>query len=291
VSIFLLLQFFGVRLYSVQDRETCKRIQKRIKFSSHIAEDGKGYGYALGCWYICNVSIHDDCHSAWIVATANSFEMLTKEIQTMSKTQIISLKADPSIKIFERAGSFHNCWFKMRLFSTSVEPQKEQSMIIAQIKAIYKEQGHAVVFLYGPPGTGKSMIGVLLASELVGSYCNTLRPWQPGDSLGALYSEVEPTKEKPLILSFDEVDVALVAITNGIPDHKQLPISTQNKTGWNRLMDEIGRGLYPHLILIMSSNRDNIFVNSLDDSYFREGRVDLIMAVNEKIERKKVHAD
>jgi hypothetical protein len=56
-------------------------------------------------------------------------------------------------------------------------------------------------------------------------------------------------------------------------------------------MDEIGRGMFPHLILIMTSNRDPTFVNSLDDSYFREGRVDLIVAVNEKIERKKVHAD
>jgi DNA polymerase III delta prime subunit len=198
--------------------------------------------------------------------------------------------SDTSIKIYERSGSFSNCWFKMRPFKTLVEPQEEQAKIIEQIKAAYNETGHTVVFLYGPPGTGKSMIGVLLASELGGSYCNTLRPWQPGDMLGTLYSEVEPTKEKPLILSFDEVDVALVTITAGIPDHKQLPTAIQNKTGWTRLMDEIGRGMYPNLILVMSSNRDPTFVNGLDDSYFREGRVDLIVGVNDKIERKKAHA-
>ena len=302
VSFFLILQLFGVRLYSVRERETCKRIQKRIKFSSHTAEDGKGYGYALGFWYICNVSISEDSYSVWLVATAASYEMLTREIQTKSQIKIQNQNqnqnqnhqdpsTDMSFKIYERAGSFHNCWFKHRSFSTQQTPQKEQASIIEQIKTSYMAQGHTVVFLHGPPGTGKSMIGVLLASAMGGSYCNTLRPWQPGDMLGSLYSEVEPSKEKPLILSFDEVDVALVAITAGIPDHKHLPIATPNKTGWNRLMDEIGRGMFPHLILLMTSNRDPTFVNGLDESYFREGRVDLIVAVNEKIERKKVHAD
>jgi len=141
-----------------------------------------------------------------------------------------------------------------------------------------------VVFLYGPPGTGKSMIGVLLAAKLGGYYCNTLKPWQPGDSLGGLYSEVEPSKEKPLVLVFDEVDGVLMSIHKGIRDHKELPIAIQNKTGWNRMFDEIGRGIYPHLIILLTSNREPEFIDSLDPSYIRPGRVDEIIGLHDKIE-------
>ena len=62
-----------------------------------------------------------------------------------------------------------------------------------------------------------------------------------------------------------------------------MPISVQNKTGWNRMLDEIGRGLYPHLILLMTSNRDPAFIRSLDPSYIREGRVNEIIGVYDKI--------
>lgn len=128
------------------------------------------------------------------------------------------------------------------------------------------------------------MIGVLLAAKLGGSYCNTLKPWQPGDSVGSLYSEVEPTKDKPLVIAFDEVDGAIMLIHTGIADHKELPISVQNKAGWNRLFDEIGRGMYPHLIILLTSNREPEFIDGMDPSYIRPGRVNLILHLTDKVE-------
>jgi hypothetical protein len=44
-------------------------------------------------------------------------------------------------------------------------------------------------------------------------------------------------------------------------------------------LDEIDRGMFPHLVLVLTSNRDPAFIRALDPSYIREGRVDLTFAV------------
>lgn len=122
------------------------------------------------------------------------------------------------------------------------------------------------------------MIGMLLADYYRSAYCNTFYPWEPGAQLGGVYGEVEPSAEKPLIVAFDEVDGVLLSIhSETIVAHKNLPTATANKAGWNRFLDEIGRGMYPYLILVMTSNRSAEFVRSLDPSYIRPGRVDVVM--------------
>lgn len=286
VIAFMFLQFLGIRLYTVREREVCKRIQKRIAIASHTSEDGKANGYAIGFGYFGHVDLSDDTQRCWLIGTKAAFDTLTRETNQAPPSPGPGIEAETNsdMSVYERLGSFHNVWFKKRAFTTNMKPIKgEQECIVASLQESYTKKGHLVAFLFGPPGTGKSMIGVLLAAQMKASYCNTLRPWQPGDTIAALYSEVEPTKEKPLIIAIDEVDTALMLIHTGIENHKHMPISVQNKTGWNRMLDEIGRGLYPHLILLMTSNRDPVFVRSLDPSYIREGRVDQIIGVYDKI--------
>jgi hypothetical protein len=132
-----------------------------------------------------------------------------------------------------------------------------------------------VVHIYGPPGTGKSMIGILVTNEFASSFCNTLKPWMPGDTLSCLLNEVEPTPQKPLILVFDEFDMVIYKIHIGIPIHKNVPTSVPDKAGWNHMLDSIQRGMYPNIILILTSNKNPEYINSLDTSYIRKGRVDL----------------
>jgi hypothetical protein len=59
-----------------------------------------------------------------------------------------------------------------------------------------------------------------------------------------------------------------------------VPISIGDKAGWNKFLDEIDRGMFPHLVLVLTSNRDPAFIRALDPSYIREGRVDLTFAVS-----------
>jgi hypothetical protein len=127
------------------------------------------------------------------------------------------------------------------------------------------------------------MVGILVANEFSSYFCNTLKPWQPGDTIGILLTEVEPTPQKPLILVFDEIDLTLTRIHKGIPPHKECPISVSDKSGWNHMLDSIQRGMYPNLILILTSNRSPEFIEELDPSYIRKGRVDLIFEMNESL--------
>ena len=276
VSAFFFLQYLGLSLYTINDKDTCKRIQSRMALSSHRTEEDRGHGYFLGRWYAGHVSNTDGFYTLWLISTKASYDHLTREVN--APPQITGKTFRPEVvcetTIYERNGSFANPWFKKRVFSTKQTPKPHQKAIIDAVIEHQKEHDKTVVLLHGPPGSGKSMIGVFLATQLKGNYCNTLKPWQPGDTLSTLYSDIEPSKTNPLILVFEEIDGVLLQIHGGIPGHNKIPIAVQDKSGWNRLLDEIGRGIYPNLILVLTSNRDPEFIDSLDPSYLREGRVD-----------------
>ena len=292
--IFFLTQLFGIRFYSLHKKEECMLIQKKIgKWCSHMTDNGKGYGYSIGKWYILSISITNsdrdgNTYNIYLLATESSYNMLIKEnednielVQSDNINNNISKKEKSSLIIFERLGSFYNIWFKKRTIKTTeLTCRPEQQIIIDEVLDHYKNTKHTVVFLYGNPGSGKSMIGILLANKCNGSYCNTLNPWSPGDTLSALYSEAEPTEDSPLIIAFEEIDTHLVKIHQGIPPHKNLPISVPDKCGWNNLMDSVQRGLYPHLIILLTSNKTPDFINELDTAYLRENRIDMLLKLN-----------
>ena len=280
--LFLLTQLFGVRLYSLKNKEDCKRIQKRISSRcSHTADDSKGFGYSIGYWYIMSISIENsdggDRYTILLIATAASYDSLIKESTVASEVVLDKPIEKTALKIFDRTGSFYNSFYKKReLNIASITPREDQEAIITKIRSYQDSHEHTVAYLYGPPGTGKSLVGVLLANAYEGSYCNTLRPWQPGDTLSALYAEVEPTKTSPLIVVFDEFDTTILRIHSGIELHKNLPTQVSDKTGWNQMLDEIQLGMFPHLILLLTSNKSPEFICALDPSYIRKGRVDIM---------------
>ena len=298
--VFLFIRWSGLRLYVLSDKEVCRRIQRRVTATSHISDNGRGYGYTYGYWYLMDISVTnydgDIRYDLWMIATVASFEALTADTRDVRPkvplvTDGVATDAEEEaeaaeeeeakpLALYERAGSYNNLYYRQRKVLGGFKPRDQQSAIVAQITALMKTKGHAVVDLHGPPGSGKSMIGVLLAQALGGAYCNTHKPWQPGDPLGALHSEAEPSAERPLVVAFDEFDGPLVAIhSRTLAPHKNIPTAVGDKEGWNRMLDEIGRGLYPHIVLLLTSNRDPDFIRSLDPSFIREGRIDLTLAV------------
>ena len=283
-SVFILLRHFGLFLYIIKNKETCVRAQKRIKnHSSHMTDEEKGYGYSVGYWYIVYIDVSDNdngnYHTMWFIGTQASFKNLTAsagDIQTF-QTGDNSSAAIEEFTVFERIGSLHNMWFRKRRMPTmKIVPYSSQECVISQIKGQYGKTKHVVALICGPPGTGKSMIGLLLANQYKSAFCNSLKPWQPGDTFGSLYSEVEPSAESPMIIGFDEVDTVITKVNGGIPSHKTLTTQIQDKSGWNSFFDTIQRGLYPNVIVIMTSNRSAEYIRSVDPSYIRERRVDLV---------------
>lgn len=295
-SIFLFTPFFGIHLYCLKNKEICLRVQRKLKWSSYISDNDKRNGYAIGKWFILYIDIvqeeYGDKYDIWMISTESTYKNLIKEdtpsffSADVSKDSPVesAKKEDTMLTIYSRCGTYYNTWYKKRNIPFNSIPRPEQKGVMDSILKDYKTRSYTVSYIHGPPGTGKSMIGPFLAVSLKGVYCNTLKPWQPGDSLSEIYAEMEISSEKPLILSFDEIDNALLKIHEGIPSHKTQLTCIQDKSGWNHFLDEISRGMYPYLILLLTSNKSPDWIRELDPSYIRENRVNCIFEMSEKIE-------
>jgi hypothetical protein len=277
--IFLFTPYFGIRLYSIKKKEECLSIQRNIGSGpcSHTTDGGKGYGYSVGYWYIAYIENYGDNSDPCIsmISTVSTYERLTKsrEIE-VNFSGIESVKGN-SIRVFERFGTYGTSYYRPRNLRITLEPREGQRLILESLKNILKKKS-AICLIHGPPNVGKTMISLLLANDLKGTYCSSMAPWEPGDSLASLYTDAEPTEESPLIVAFDEIDVSLQRIHEGIPEHKNLRIKVKDKQGWNQMLDEIQMGFYPHLALILTTNKSPEYINNMDPSYIRDHRVDQI---------------
>ena len=287
--IFIFTKSYGLRIYTLRKKEECKLIQKKIgQNCSHLTDNNKGCGYAYGYWYVLHLgynAIDGEYYTITLIATESSYKNLIKEENYEDEKQEYTIINEPqkkiNINIYDCTGSFQNRWYRKRTIRIpNLISRPNQKYIIEQICDHQKKTKHTTVYLHGPIGSGKSMIGLLLTDYYKGSYCNNLIVWNPGDVLGNLYLDADPTEDNPLIVVFEEIDIALVKINEGIPDHKNLSISIQNKMGWNNLFDSIQMGMYPNLIVLLTSNKSPEFINELDASYLRKGRIDFIFELN-----------
>ena len=289
--IFLYTAPFGIRLYTLTKKEECKKIQKKIGTkTSQLSDNNKGIGYSIGYWYIMYIDIigseDGDRYKISFIATEITYNNFMKDDEDNEDNNyvfnklddiIISDKPRKNINIWESFGNSRSRWYRKRVIKIpNFLPLAHQIPVIEQIIEQYNKTKHVTAFIYGPPGSGKSIIGLLLTKHFSSSYCKYVRLWKPGETLSNLHIEVDPTEEKPLIILLNEIDIPLINITDGIPDHKSLDICIQDKSGWNDLFDDIQIGMYPNIILLLTSNKTATFINELDPSYLRESRIDII---------------
>lgn len=273
--LFLLSPLLGLRVYSPKDQEICATIQKRLRNFTHWIDASRGYGYSVSLcpFYLAHTTVKPDGIQLFILTTKAVYASLSELHYTMHTT---SLSLPSNMKLYERTGTFGNCWFRKRSLTCKFEPRQSQEDILESISTWFLVHKNCTAFISGPPGAGKTMLGLLLAHQLQGSYCNSLKPWQPGDSLSELYTESEPTEHCPLIISFDEIDSVISNVhTKKIPQHVNSPTAIADKHGWNKFFDDLGRGMYPNCIVLLTSNANKESIDALDASYLREGRVNL----------------
>ncbi len=286
--ILFILSIFEIQVYKITSREKINLIRNNVKndFCSSYDENGNPIGLIIHkhifpkyvCW---NSSFGDN--SLHLLSGKQTRENLSniiykkKIIMEEKKPDKIEKKESNIIEYYYRTGNYSYFYYNKRDLYIYYDYNKNQKSIAKDITEYYSVYNKACVYLYGKVGVGKTYLAYLLCKELNGTLCDTFNPTSPGDYLQDLYSYTQPSKEKPLILLLDEVDITLTSIHNDkVYKHKNVPVQIHDKVTWNNFLDKIGMGIYPNIILILSSNKPISDINNMDTSYLRNGRVNIV---------------
>jgi len=268
----LCTDYFGYPLYHVKNKEKINYLMTKIKWSSMKDENNKARWWFIDRNFIGTFVGGDKGLTAYIMCSSETFKSLTEPEMTILAVQ------PQTIPLYERSGTYLWLDYNKRDFDVDKYVcQEKQRLIVESTTELYKNRKSFVIFIYGGPGSGKSMCSILLAKQLKGSIVRTFDPTDPGDNLVSLYSTINPRENNPLILVLDEVNILYNNVFNKrIVPHKNIPIQISDKTSLNRFFDDINLGLYPFLIVVMTSNMSvQEIETTYDPSYIREGRVDL----------------
>lgn len=292
---FIFAPIIGLQFYKVSEQKLIKLLKILSKsskiFWSSISYNDDPEGWIIG-WpflgYIHNsISTNgDEKKTLYIFTIRKFFNKKIKEINNFGNDIKID-NPELKIKIWERQGNFYCLRYSHRDFDVSnFKSRPNQSKVINKIKEFYSINKYCVVLLHGEKGTGKSMIPILLAKSLLNdeinniNFCDTFKPTEPGDSFNTLYTNINPSKDSPLIVVLEEFNITINQIHyNKIVSHKHIPISVVDKPSWNQFLDRFDRKYFPWVILVLTSNVSPENINILDPSYIRNGRVNLIFKI------------
>jgi hypothetical protein len=282
-----ILMNFKILTFTVCNSNKIKTIIGKIKISSDIDEEGLPIGYFYGYHYFGHIEHNNDCENnnskLWIITFKSIFDQMSK-----SDIEKKSDQNENSIDIWNKQGNYFHFHYVNRKLIVMKKPTSSQQNILEKIQTQYNSNPtkNCVVFVHGKPGSGKSTLALLLTKQFKGNYCNTFNNTEPADALDGLYCRVEPTETSPLILLLDEVDIILHNISSDLKVYKQhttSPREVYDKRTWNSFLDKIDQGLYPNLIIIMTSNKSKDIIDSYDKSFIREGRVNLYFELEDHI--------
>ena len=298
--LFLITGIFGISIYKVTGQKM-QSFMKDVRFAS-IWNNDEPEGWIIGKWYIGYVfksqgSRGDTTMELFILCRKKYYNVNisktededtedtedTKDTSNGTNTQRPRQKLK-KITFYEREGNaYWNLYYIQRQIPcTTLIPRDYQQSIVEQIYQDYLERSYSVVLLHGEAGKGKSMIPYFLAKYMLEqkykkiSLVDTFNPFQPGEKFSTLYTKVSPSKDSPLIVVIEEIDIMMAKIhTNTVTQHRDIPTLITNKIEWNMFLDRFDRGLYQHIIFIMTTNKSYTYFDELDASYMRENRVNI----------------
>jgi len=207
------------------------------------------------------------------------------KIKSINNSNPISEKED-KIKLYLGDSSYNGGFNELKI-PFNFTPYENQKKVINMIDEIYKENKFNIcrVLVWGSPGGGKSFIGKLLAKKYNSHCCFDINLLDPGTPILNLWQKVMPSKENPLIIQIDELDVIITKIHNKVTrgPHDWLKCLVNDKQTFNTFLSEYLLCL-PYVIYLFTMNSSPQEVSKLDTSYIRENRMDLIH--NLDIEKK-----
>lgn len=189
------------------------------------------------------------------------------------------------IKCYREKGVWYDAGYLETKAIFNYEIRSKQHNIIEDILLEITRNEHigagyrGSFLIWGETGSGKSHIAKILNFRLKGILCDDFDPTIQGCNLEQLINDIQPTKEKPLIISLDEIDVTIKQIHAGFyKRHKFMRTSVYNKKTFNKFMDRLIE--YNHVIFILTMNSSNEQIDELDKSYLRPGRIDKAYSLN-----------
>jgi hypothetical protein len=290
--VFLISGLFGISIYKVSGQKM-QAFLKEVKVAS-IWNNDEPEGWLLGYWYIGYIhrsqSARGDTTSELLILCRNKFYNINIAKNEDAEHTSANIKKPKKITFYEReCNSYYSIYYVPRQITcTTLNPRKNQQDIVVRLHHEFLQRSYVVALLYGEPGKGKSMIPYFLGKYMMEnpentfknykkvSVVDTFNPSQPGEKFSSLYTKVSPTKDSPLIVVIEEVDIMMMKIhTNTVIAHRDIPTSITNKIEWNMFLDRFDRNLYPHVIFIMTTNKTAQYFDQLDPSYMRPGRVNV----------------
>jgi broad-specificity NMP kinase len=133
------------------------------------------------------------------------------------------------------------------------------------------------IYLSGVPGSGKTYFGYLMAQKLNCYLCDVYKGNEPSNYFNEIYARTKVNSKQPIVLIFDEVDELILEIDNiSRQNHKKYSKEIYDKASWNSFLDKIEYGMYPYVILLMTSNKKRKSLDKFDSSYLRDGRINIL---------------
>jgi len=252
--IFLISSIFGISIYKVSGLKQ-QAFVKDVKYAS-IWNNDEPEGWIIGKWYIgyihkTQASRGEIINELLILCHKKYYNTNISKIEDCDDNDNDNGNDNDNkqykIKLYEHeSNSYWNTRYNKRIINcTKLSPRNYQQTIIQQIHNNYinSQTNSSVVLLHGDAGKGKSMIPYFLAKYMLSNPTNapnkykkillvdTFNPSQPGDRFNILYTKVGPTKDSPLIVIIEEIDIILTSIhTNTIEKHRDFKTEITNKT-------------------------------------------------------------
>lgn len=273
-----LLFIFNLNMYTVVEGSKINMILNKldIKFNAFIDIAPVGYFYKNMIFGLSEYDLHADnhCRKLYIICSSKRYNELIQETDDDENKSHIN---------FVQHVDVNDYCMRRLVFREEIVPNPNQQRCIEQIFESYKKKKKCVCVIYGKPGSGKTTVPYLLArlfntnKKLTNSVVSNYNPLID-KSFNYVYNNVMISFQSPLIVIIDEIDVIIDELTTKKAETKTTEekpvVFIHDKKTWNTWLDTLDFGIYPNLIVIMTTNKNPEDITQ-DSSLLREGRVDL----------------